>query len=235
MKKVLLTIDVEQDCPSRLSTVYGVEQAMPRLLDLFASEKIVVTFFTTGKIAEQFPELMLRIVNEGHELGCHGHTHRRFDQMSYKEAESEIENATRVLRQYTPVTSFRAPNLSFPDAYLPLLTTHGFQIDSSLGRYKKAYREKIKNFSIVQRVVVSLPGYCFRLPLFLSTPWIKNLDEVVLLMHPWEFIDMSKTKIRFSSRFNTGEYALNGLRKWIFYLKEKNYQFLTMKDKVTKR
>lgn len=230
MKKVFITIDVEQDCPPFLTSVTGMKQGMPALLDLFSQENISATFFTTGEMAEQFPEIMHRIVNEGHELACHGHTHRRFDQMSYTEANDEIKAAAEILRQYAPVISFRAPNLSFPDAFLPMLLDHGFKIDSSIARYKKKHHSKIKSLPDIQRIPVSLPGYCFRLPLFLSKLWIKNLDTIVLFMHPWEFIDMSKTKIHFDSRFNTGDYALNGLKKWIVYLRTKNYQFTLMRN-----
>jgi hypothetical protein len=38
----------------------------------------------------------------------------------------EIEQSSRVLRDFAPVTSFRAPYLRFPDAYVPLLEQSGF-------------------------------------------------------------------------------------------------------------
>ncbi|MCX7124222.1 MAG: polysaccharide deacetylase family protein, partial [Gammaproteobacteria bacterium] len=228
MKKVFITIDVEQDCPPYLSTVEGMKQGMPKLLDLFASEKISATFFTTGKMAELFPEIMRRIVDEGHELGCHGYTHRRFDQMSYEEAEYEIKMSAQVLRQYGPVVSFRAPNLSFPDAYLPILVDNGFEIDSSLAKYKMSRRYKMKTIPGLQRIIVTFCCICFRLPFFLTRFRIKNIENLVLYMHPWEFIDMSKTGIRFDCHINTGDQALKGLKKWILFLKIKNYQFVTI-------
>jgi len=232
MKKVMITVDVEQDCPPYLSTMNGMTYGMPKLLDLFAEEKISATFFCTGKMAEQFPEIMHRIVNEGHELGCHGYTHRRFDEMSYEEAEYEIKTASDILRQYTPVISFRAPNLTFPDAFLPILIQQGFQIDSSLAQYKRSHRFNMRTMPGIQRIVVSLCCICFRLPFFLTRFRLKKMKDLVLYMHPWEFIDMSKTGIRFDCYLNTGNYAFCGLKKWIGYLKKKNYQFLSMRNGI---
>ncbi len=77
---VSITVDVEQDCPPYLNTFRGIEEGMQKLLTLFSDEKIHGTFFTTGMIAEKYPKLIEGIVAEGHELGCHGYSHQRFDQ-----------------------------------------------------------------------------------------------------------------------------------------------------------
>ena len=179
-------------------------------------------------MAEQFPGLIERIVNEGHELACHGHTHHRFDAMTYKEAQSEIESSASILRKYAPVTSFRAPNLSLPDHYLSILIENGFTIDSSLAKYKWTHRKRLKSLPHLKRLPVSLLCFWFRLPLCASIPFITCFDSLVLNMHPWEFIDMSKTDIPLDCRFHTGYYALNGLRKWISYFKKCEYQFLAI-------
>ncbi len=47
----------------------------PLLLDLLASEKVKSTFFLLGFRAEKSPELIDRIVEEGHEVGCHTQKH----------------------------------------------------------------------------------------------------------------------------------------------------------------
>lgn len=229
IKKVILTIDVEHDCPPYLSTTDGMKNGMPKLLDLFKDEDVSATFFTTGEMAAQFPDLMSRIVHEGHELGCHGHTHQKFTELSYEGAELEISKSIKILRQYAKVTSFRAPYLSFPATYLPILIKHGFSLDSSLSRSDKDIDTKI-NTSIIKRIVPNLPCICIRLPRFLFTHKIKNQETVMLFMHPWEFIDMSKRGLRFDRYFNTGDYAINGLRKWIRYFKKHHYQFIKCED-----
>lgn len=225
MKKVFITIDVEQDCPPYLSTTDGMKYGMPKLLDLFQSKNIAATFFTTGEMAQQFPDLMHRIINEGHELGCHGQTHRKFSDLSETEAAWEITQSAKILREYGKVISFRAPYLNFPDSYLPLLAKHGFLLDSSIPTSEQNNREKL-NSAIIKRIAPTLPSSCFRLPRFLFMHKIRRQNTIMLFMHPWEFIDMSKRNIRFDRRLNTGEYAINNLKKWIRFFKKRQYQFL---------
>lgn len=84
-------------------------------------------------------------MDKGHELGCHGDTHRRFGDMDTEEARKEIADASSTLRKWDDVTSFRAPNLDFPDRLLPLLAEYGYLLDSSLASYKphKGHRRDI--------------------------------------------------------------------------------------------
>ncbi len=106
--KVCLTCDVEQDCPPFMETFRGIEEGLPELLALLARRGIAGTFFTTGDVARRFPAAIRGMVAQGHELGCHGDTHRRFDACNEQEARHEIQTATATLRQFGPVVSFRA-------------------------------------------------------------------------------------------------------------------------------
>jgi len=134
---VAITIDLEHDCPPFLTTYRGVTQGMPRLLELLAAEQVPATFFCTGDVARKHPEIVRRLVDEGHELGCHGDTHARFGGMDRATAERELADAGQTLRAFgAPVTSFRAPNLDFPAEFVPLLRAHGFSLDSSQGKHK---------------------------------------------------------------------------------------------------
>src|SRR5690349_11802564 len=100
---VCITIDTEHDCPPYLTTYQGIEVGVPRLLSLLAEENVPATFFTTGDVARRYPELIQRIVAEGHELGCHGDSHRRFSTLDEAAARSEIRDATATLRRHAPV------------------------------------------------------------------------------------------------------------------------------------
>ncbi len=48
----------------------------PKLLNLLAIANARSTFFVTGAKASKYPELLKRIVAEGHTIGSHGQTHR---------------------------------------------------------------------------------------------------------------------------------------------------------------
>jgi peptidoglycan/xylan/chitin deacetylase (PgdA/CDA1 family) len=230
-KRVFLSVDVEQDCPPFLSTWRGVEEGMPRLLDLFRDERIRSTFFTTGQVAERYPQHVARVLWEGHELGCHGHSHQRFDQISRGGAEQELKQASHTLRLLgAPVESFRAPNLQFPDSYLPLLAELGYRLDSSLATYKPPYAKGISVVNGITRLPVTATSSVLRLPLPLARRIVCRAPEPVLFVHPWEFVDMSKTGIRLDCRFNTGEGAVTSLTALIRWFKAEGYRFMTLRE-----
>lgn len=62
----------------------------PRLLDLLKERKIHATFFLVGKNAAAFPDVVRRIVDEGHEVGNHSWSHPLFTQLSKDSVESQL-------------------------------------------------------------------------------------------------------------------------------------------------
>jgi len=54
-----------------------VERNTERILDIFAEANVKSTFFMLGWVAERYPDLVRRIVAEGHELASHGYSHVR--------------------------------------------------------------------------------------------------------------------------------------------------------------
>jgi peptidoglycan-N-acetylglucosamine deacetylase len=52
------------------------EHTTPRVLDLLRSHGVRATFFVLGREARKWPEILRRIVGEGHEVGIHGYDHR---------------------------------------------------------------------------------------------------------------------------------------------------------------
>jgi len=51
---------------------YGIQEGMPRMLDLFDKHDIKVTSFMIGEAIEKHPELAREIVRRGHEPAAHG-------------------------------------------------------------------------------------------------------------------------------------------------------------------
>jgi len=227
-----LTLDVEQDCPPYLSTTRGMEQGLPRLLDLFAEKRVRATLFFTAEMAEKYPHLAKRAVDEGHELGSHGHHHERYDKLAPSEAERLVEKATRTLRRYTDeVVSFRAPNLKRPRWLLPVLRRHGYRVDSSEALYKPPFprRPRVEEGLIV--VPVSATSSVLRLPWRLQAAIHRTLPSPrVYFAHPWEYVDMAREPVRLDCRFNTGEKALNLLSRLIDELQSRHWQFITMAE-----
>jgi peptidoglycan/xylan/chitin deacetylase (PgdA/CDA1 family) len=51
--------------------------ATPRILDTLAKHGVKATFFILGAHAERWPDLVHRVVTEGHQIGNHGYFHRK--------------------------------------------------------------------------------------------------------------------------------------------------------------
>ncbi|MGH8581424.1 MAG: polysaccharide deacetylase family protein [Gammaproteobacteria bacterium] len=230
-KRAALTVDVEQDCPPFLDSYRGIDEGLPLLLDLFQREAVRATFFTTGRVAERYPALVRRIPREGHELGCHGYAHDRYDRMGPAEAASDLRRARRCLEAIDPVlSSFRAPNLAFPAAYLGLLREAGFTVDSSAASYKPPFLRAAERRDGVMRIPVSLTSSLLRLPLPLISPWLSRRRELVLFVHPWEFVDLSGLAIRYDCRYNTGPTALARLTGLIGWLRQGGYRLCLVRE-----
>jgi len=229
-KTVIISVDMEQDCPPFMNSHRGVEQGTPKLLHLFKDQGIKATFFCTGRVAQKYPDMIKKIVSAGHELGCHGNTHRVFSQLSRAEAHEEIKTSALILRNFTDVISFRAPNLSFPEHFLPILSGHGFTIDSSLALYKPAFFNRTPK-SLLQRIPVSVTSSVLRLPGWIKYPYLSIFSSpVVLFVHPWEFVDLRKENLRYDCRFNTGDIALACLEEVIRHFKKQYAEFRIIKD-----
>jgi peptidoglycan/xylan/chitin deacetylase (PgdA/CDA1 family) len=235
---VCFTIDHEPDCPPWLTATHrGVEEATAPLLAMLAELGVAATWFSTGDVAERYPDAMRAIVAGGHELGCHGHTHRRFDAIDAADADWELATASAALRRHAPVTSFRAPNLVFPDAYLPLLERHGYALDSSQARYKAAYRRARRHPAptALARIPASVTSSVLRLPRPVREAWIDAAARaaaapLVLFVHPWEFVDLRHTRIRLDCRFHTGPEAWRRVRATLEHLAGRGARFVTMRD-----
>lgn len=227
---VYLTCDVEPDCPPYLWTWRGLEEGMPLLLDLFSAEGVTGTFFVTGDSAQRYPDTVAETVTRGHEIGCHGFSHQSFGTFDDARARDEITRTNAILRGFAPVTSFRAPYLTFPERFLPILAGDGITADSSRGKYKWKQRPG-QDAPGVRRLEASIPPSVMRLPAAIRDPWLRRLKSpVVLFVHPWEFVDFTRAAIPRDCRFRTGEPALDDLRNTITVLRVAGANFLQVRE-----
>ncbi len=81
----------------------------------------------------------------------------------------------------------------------------------------------------LRRIPVSLTSSALRLPPSLVVGLLKSLnDPVVLFVHPWEFVDLRYTRLRWDCRFQTGPQALVGLHLAIDVLRSQSADFLPL-------
>lgn len=69
----------------------------PALLELLGRHGAKATFFLIGREAERYPQLVERIVEEGHVLGNHSYSHPMFDALTHTEQWAEVERTEQVL------------------------------------------------------------------------------------------------------------------------------------------
>ena len=91
-----------------------VERNVDTILALLSEHGARATWFTLGWIAERYPDVVRRIVEQGHELASHGYGHLRASQQSPQEFSQDIMRAKRLLEDIggVPVIGYRAPSFS---------------------------------------------------------------------------------------------------------------------------
>lgn len=227
-KVVMLTFDVEGDCPPFAETRRGMEEGLPKVMDVLEEFKIRGTFLFTGRVAEEFPELAER-AGRKHELGCHGLEHERFDRLSHEEARRRLAEAREILSRFGDVTSFRAPNFQFPDKYYRILADLGFKVDSSKARHR-GWRGGVAEIDGVLEVPATTTSIVTRLPWRLQERFHRGFESpVVYIFHPWEFVRMPR-RLRPDCWFGTGEGALEKLRALIEFHLDSGARFMTLRE-----
>ncbi len=217
---ICLTFDIEERFHSHLTPTDAVHHwesrtAVEKLLDFLSDSQKPATFFTVADWAVHYPDLVNRMVCDGHEVASHSMNHTHFKQFSRSEIIQDALESKKILEDIagTSVIGFRAPSWSaqknwtwFWDA----LAESGFQYDSSLfpfrthlyGRYHwptNPYRLNSDLWEFPPAVhsfgPVRIPfagGFYFRLlPQFLIRTMTRQSEDSgncpVMYFHPWEF------------------------------------------------
>jgi peptidoglycan/xylan/chitin deacetylase (PgdA/CDA1 family) len=76
----------------------------PRLLDLLKARHLKATFFLVGKNVEAHPDLVRRIIAEGHEVGDHTWDHPQLSKLSDAQATDEVEKTQDAISAACRVT-----------------------------------------------------------------------------------------------------------------------------------
>lgn len=114
-----------------------VERNTDRLLQIFDAHGIKATFFMLGWVAEHYPGLARRVVDNGHELASHGYAHVRATEQRPDEFREEVIRTKGILEDLgrAPVIGYRAPSYSIGAGNLWALSElerAGYQYSSSI-------------------------------------------------------------------------------------------------------
>ena len=192
-----------------------VERNIDIVLGLLDESGAKATFFTLGWIAERYPQLVRRIVAEGHELASHGYGHHRATDQHRAEFSEDICKAKALLEDLAgvEVKGYRAPSFSVgkrnPWAF-DCIAEAGYRYSSSVypirhdhygapdaPRFPHESRDGLLEIPVTTARVLktNLPagggGYFRLMPYALSRSLIRRVNEVdgrpaVFYFHPWE-------------------------------------------------
>jgi len=118
--------------------IFQVVNSTKKILDLLDRYQIKASFFIVGEVAERHPDLVLEIFEKGHEIGCHGFSHRplwRLNEGILREELSRFQTLIERILGKIRIKGFRAPCFSINHQTrwaLNVLIEYGYQYDASL-------------------------------------------------------------------------------------------------------
>ncbi|MBP1157103.1 MULTISPECIES: polysaccharide deacetylase family protein [unclassified Paenibacillus] len=119
MKQVALTFDDSPDT-----------QFTPQVLDVLKQYNVRATFFLIGSQAEKYPEIVKRIVREGHVIGNHSYDHKLFTKLTDEKFKAQVLQTQKTLKSligYTP-RLIRPPYGEISENQLLWASQQGFRI-----------------------------------------------------------------------------------------------------------
>ncbi len=193
-----------------------VERNVDLLLAMLARHGVQATFFTLGWVAERYPQLVRRIVAQGHELASHGYGHQRASDLDHAAFREDIVRAKQLLEDIggVAVQGYRAPSFSIGSGNLwafDSLQEAGYRYSSSIYPIKHDHygmpdaprfahpaadgliEIPVTTLRMRGRNLPSSGGGYFRLlPYALSRWMIGRVNQVdrqpaIFYCHPWEF------------------------------------------------
>ena len=200
-----------------------VERNMGKILELFDQHGVKATFFTLGWIAQNYPNVVRKIVDGGHELASHGRNHVRVFQQTPSEFKEDISTTKKLLEDIggVEVKGYRAASFSIDNRNLwayDCLADAGYQYSSSIyplqhdhygmpGAPRFSFyvndtgliEMPISTVRLMNRLWPSGGGGYFRFfPYTISKRLIRAVNEkerrsAIFYLHPWE-IDPDQPK-----------------------------------------
>ena len=139
----ILTFDIEEwflekEFGSNRKEKYAEYDAyLDRILELLEKTSTKATFFCVGRMATDFPEVVKRINDKGHEIGCHSNVHTWLNKMTREDALEDTRVAVDSLEQLIgkKVLSYRAPAFSIGENNkwaFEVLSECGIERDASI-------------------------------------------------------------------------------------------------------
>jgi len=101
-----------------------------KILDVLAKHGVKATFFPIGVNVENYPEPLLRALEEGHEIGNHTYHHKNLRSIPYEEMLTEITTTAHRIHDLTgrSVSLIRPPQGAMSAQFLSLVGELGYRV-----------------------------------------------------------------------------------------------------------
>ena len=252
---IYLSFDIEEfDMPKE----YGYDIAFERqiaisrkgltaILDLLKKHQMRATFFSTVVFAQQVPDLINRLIEEGHELASHTYYHSDFENEHLKRSKEALEQHFEVT-----VEGLRMPRMLEVSA--EEVKKAGYRYNSSVnptflpGRYNKLHVPKrFFNENGLWQIPAAVSWFRFplfwlsfhNLPLwlyrFLLKRSVKSIGYAALYFHPWEFTDLHQKEFNFPAYVmrNSGEKMIARFDSLLTFIKQQGWKTGLYKEMIT--
>ncbi len=99
------------------------------ILDTLKEKGVKATFFVVGDYAERQPELVQRMIDEGHTVGSHSVNHYSMPELSVEEATEEVMGLHRYMLEHFGIqmTLFRPPKGEYSEKSLAVTADLGYK------------------------------------------------------------------------------------------------------------
>lgn len=87
------TVDVESDWGGRSSGTLGLQEGLPRILEVFRQNNIKALFFISTELMRYNNKDVQRIYDSGHTIGSHGHFHVKLATVARCVQDKEISDS----------------------------------------------------------------------------------------------------------------------------------------------
>ena len=243
MATLLFSIDLEEFYPAAsVANTYAthMRELVDSYLELLERHQVCATFFVVGELARKYPDVLKKIAQAGHELGCHGDRHLTLDQFDRASFAVDLERNRHSVEDAVGISvqGFRAPLLSLTSerqwAY-EVLSEAGFRYSSSVLPAPNplygwpGFGEAIRQVSGVWEIPITLSHLPFgiQLPLYCGTyfrvlPWslirlkLKRDREkpfITSYFHPYDIDFKQRWTMHYNANNNILHNALLFMRR----------------------
>lgn len=108
-----------------------------RVLSILRASGVSATFFVLGRVAQENPNIIKLIDEDGHEIATHGYSHMPLSEMKPATFKNDLLHSINILKKIVnkEIIGFRAPGYSMTDDTLwalDILKECGLKYDSSI-------------------------------------------------------------------------------------------------------